>query len=483
MDPIIFDLNELEKENTGFSYYILGRSYDLEENGANKDYKRALYWYQKGENINYPLCLYSIGISYVLGLGDELDIDKDKGQKILTDVYPKIIELIESNETPKVEKLYARFVMGAYYYFGLGSIKKDYRKAFEIIKECADEGHIAAIYDLGANFYYYGNGTDVNYELSQYYLDIANNAGLKRAEETLKSRVNRDNKKIGKEIKDADFESVIPTALHTAYPLVFTDILYSQEIFDKLSEHGFDESIKNDKLVFELEARHKLIDKFVKETGIKQILELASGFTASGLNICNSDKDVKYVEFDLPQVIYKKQQILKEITQIPDNMFFVGGNALRFEDLEKVLNIFDINQPIAIVNQGLLRYLDFEEKQIVTENIYKLISTNNGAWITCDFTPAKYIQSQNKNLSIKASDNYNSNLSKITNRNNTSWRFKDKEAVEEFLDNNNLKIEWHSFTESVDMLSSREKFNLTKEEVLKYLENAYVGIIKVKYFR
>lgn len=34
METIKFNLNKLENQNTGFSYYILGRSYDLEENGV-----------------------------------------------------------------------------------------------------------------------------------------------------------------------------------------------------------------------------------------------------------------------------------------------------------------------------------------------------------------------------------------------------------------------------------------------------------------
>lgn len=283
-----------------------------------------------------------------------------------------------------------------------------------------------------------------------------------------------------KNIKDSDFESIIPTSLHTAYPLIFTDIPYSQEIFIKLSENGFDENLKNDKLAFELEARHKLIDKFVKESGIKQILEIASGFTASGLNICKNDRDVKYIEFDLPKVIQKKKQILGDITQIPSNMFFVEGNALRFKDLEIAVKVFDLTKPIVIINQGLLRYLNFEEKQQVTENIYNIISKNNGMWITCDFTPAKFIQSQDKNLSEKSTNDYNSALSKITDRNNSSWRFKNKADVEKFLAKNNLKIEWHDFTESVDMLSSKKRFGLTNEEVGPYLEHAYVGIITLK---
>ena len=59
--------------------------------------------------------------------------------------------------------------------------KKDYNKAFKNIKECADNGHITATYDLCANFYFNGKGTDVNYELADYYLNIAKVNGLKKA--------------------------------------------------------------------------------------------------------------------------------------------------------------------------------------------------------------------------------------------------------------------------------------------------------------
>lgn len=34
MGVIKFDLEKLKNNSDGFSYYILGRSYDLEENGA-----------------------------------------------------------------------------------------------------------------------------------------------------------------------------------------------------------------------------------------------------------------------------------------------------------------------------------------------------------------------------------------------------------------------------------------------------------------
>lgn len=189
MKIINFNMSELEKQNNGFSYYVLGRSYDLEENGLEQDYQKALYYYQKGFDIDYPLCIYSLGISYELGLGESLEVDKDKAKKLLNNAYPKIIELINNPNISDIERTYAKFVTGAYYYFGLGSIKKDYKKAFAIIKECADKGHIAAIYDLGANFYYNGTGTEIDYELANYYLDIANVNGLKRAIELYNSRI------------------------------------------------------------------------------------------------------------------------------------------------------------------------------------------------------------------------------------------------------------------------------------------------------
>lgn len=181
MEIIKFDLEELKKNLNGFSCYILGRSYDLEENGVTEDFNEALKYYNEGMNLDYPLCEYSIGISFLLGLGDVLEIDNEKGTKLLIDAYPKIIDLINNKSLLTEERLYAKFVTGAYHYYGLGNIEKNDKRAFEIIQECANEGHIAAIYDLGANFYYNGVGTEQDIEKAKYYLKLACEAGLPRA--------------------------------------------------------------------------------------------------------------------------------------------------------------------------------------------------------------------------------------------------------------------------------------------------------------
>ena len=98
-----------------------------------------------------------------------------------------------------------------------------------------------------------------------------------------------------------------------------------------------------------------------------------------------------YVEIDLPKVIESKKQILSNIISLPENLYFVGGNALDKSDIDKCLTYFDLNKPIAVINQGFMRYLDFNEKKLFAENVYYIVNQNNGVWITCDLTPAKFI--------------------------------------------------------------------------------------------
>ena len=105
MKVIKFNLKELEKQDTGFSYYILGRSYDLEENGEQQDFAKALYYYQKGCVIDNPFCIYSLGISYKLGLGDLLENNEEKANELLNNAYPKIINLINNKNTSNIEKI------------------------------------------------------------------------------------------------------------------------------------------------------------------------------------------------------------------------------------------------------------------------------------------------------------------------------------------------------------------------------------------
>ena len=180
--PMIFDLNDVkEKAEKGdkLACYILGRSYDSAENGAKQSFEKAIEWYSKGKKLGDPRCIYGVGACY--HFGDGVEEDKEKAKELFIQAYNPLLELIEQEKDNPKKQAFSKFCLGAYYYFGFGNIEKDDKKAFELIYDSAMQGHIAGIYDLGANFYYNGVGTKKDLKLSKYYLEIAMRAGLPRA--------------------------------------------------------------------------------------------------------------------------------------------------------------------------------------------------------------------------------------------------------------------------------------------------------------
>ena len=69
------------------------------------------------------------------------------------------------------------------------------------------------------------------------------------------------------------------TAIMVSYGRTFTDIPYTKEIFKALEqEAGIAPELLIPEIAPQIEARYKLISKLLKQSGINQIFELASGF-------------------------------------------------------------------------------------------------------------------------------------------------------------------------------------------------------------
>lgn len=271
--------------------------------------------------------------------------------------------------------------------------------------------------------------------------------------------------------ENGEYESIIPTAIVTSYPRIFTDIPYEKEIYSKIGEENVKKVFLDKMLAPELEARYKLANKLLNATNIKQVLELASGYSSRGLDY--SKKGYTYVEMDLPLMIEEKRRILQEITTIPSSLHLVSGNALQASDYKNAISVFNKNQELIIVNEGLLRYLTFEEKEVVAKNIYDTLSKFGGYWITCDVTPKKFIEHQNANLPT-----FNTNLNKITSRNDLNDRFEDISHIKTFFTKIGFQdIEIHPFNEVRDELSSLSILGLDNGEFL--LKEAIVAIIRV----
>jgi O-methyltransferase involved in polyketide biosynthesis len=278
-------------------------------------------------------------------------------------------------------------------------------------------------------------------------------------------------------VNDEKYREIIPTAILTAYPRTFSDIPYSQEIFDELQRHygEIDDSLIVDRLAVELEARSKLIDRLLAETGASQVLEIAAGFSSRGL-VFAAQPDTQYVELDLPDLAELKTQIVGNIAHIPENLHILGGNALRLSDFDEASQYFDTGKPVVVVNEGLLRYLTFDEKAQVASNIRGLLERFGGIWISGDGATKSFRDSQNKNV-----PSVNTTLMNTTKRNNVGNAFESQEHFREFFGNLGFTVEFHSYTEVQSELSSPQRLGLTSEEVSdKLLAYASAIVFKLK---
>lgn len=262
-------------------------------------------------------------------------------------------------------------------------------------------------------------------------------------------------------VNDEKYREIIPTAILTAYPRTFSDIPYSQEIFDELQRQydKIDNSLIVERLAVELEARSKLLDKLLAETGATQVLELAAGFSSRGLVFANRP-DTEYVELDLPDLAELKTRIISNVAHFPDNLHVLGGNALRSSDFDAASQYFDRDKPVAVVNEGLLRYLTFDEKAQVASNIRGLLEQLGGVWISGDGATKSFRDSQNKNV-----PGMNTTLMNTTKRNDVGNAFESQEHFRDFFGNLGFTVEFHSYTEVQGELSSPQRLGLSEEEV------------------
>lgn len=269
------------------------------------------------------------------------------------------------------------------------------------------------------------------------------------------------------------FETISPTALVSSYVRSFTDIPYEKEIHYWLKNNCSNNLKDLDKrFAIETEARYKLINKLLNISSKRQVIELAAGYTSRGL--IYSQKGYNYVEMDLEGVVKNKNSTITSFTEIPSNLNIIAGNALSEEDFRKCQKYLK-NEETAVINEGLLRYLTFEEKRLVAQNIYGILKKYGGVWITCDVTPKKFIQKQNDFM-----PKFNKDLNSVTSRNNLNDRFEDVRHIKRFMKEIGFNdVEVHKFIEVKDEISSFENLGVDRNSADEVLENGIVAVIRI----
>lgn len=205
-----------------------------------------------------------------------------------------------------------------------------------------------------------------------------------------------------KESLNPAFDSISPSAKSLLLTKALTTIPFAKEAAElicgdnsiqyaqeKLSSIGFLLRL------IHFEKRYWSVDKGLTEIGIKNILEFSSGFSFRGLSMCK-DPMVYYIDTDLPQIIESKKIIVQELTKRfcnypADNLFLQALNVLDEDAFAEVIKRFPTG-PVAIVNEGLLVYLDEGQKRKLCAIIYKLLSERGGYWVTADIYRKKEMQ-------------------------------------------------------------------------------------------
>lgn len=192
-----------------------------------------------------------------------------------------------------------------------------------------------------------------------------------------------------------DFSAISPTALLIAWLRAHTDLPFARAVAEAtgaaevaarlLADSGapLDEHLQNAPFA---EARYRSVGAAIGRLGLRQVLELGAGLAFRGPDFAR-DSDVVYLDTDLPGLQAVKRRLLATVPALRDpggRVEYLDCDATRWEDVEAAARGLRADRPVAVVNEGLLGYLDLEEKARVADNVRRLLERLGGAWITPD---------------------------------------------------------------------------------------------------
>jgi O-methyltransferase involved in polyketide biosynthesis len=266
-----------------------------------------------------------------------------------------------------------------------------------------------------------------------------------------------------------DYNTISPSAISLQFLKGHTNIPFARETAELLAlpekyAPGFN---KKDMTfwarVLHFEYRYWSIDNLLEDISVKNILELSSGFSFRGLETAKQ-KGYHYIDTDLPDVITSKNKFIAALTK--DNVDLKGTlellplNALDEKQFHDVVSRFTEGE-IAIVNEGLLMYLDTSEKEKLCKIIHKMLSKRGGYWITADI----YFKNKAEKLELKLENKTREFFEQHRIENN---KFENSAEAEEFFKRMGFVVDKEADINRRE-LSSMKYFlkNTTPEELAK----------------
>lgn len=261
------------------------------------------------------------------------------------------------------------------------------------------------------------------------------------------------------------------TADGVAYRRTLTAIPRSREIWEILTRLQGPppaeemERMKNRALLPYFEARYLMTDRVLRRSGIRQVYELASGLSPRGLNLTEENPSMVYVEIDLPEKMALKKNVVAELAPRPRaNLHLEAGNVIDAADFERGARHFDLSQPVAVICEGLLRYIGFDDKEKLARHISGLVRQGGGIWITPDVAFTSEFENMTPERRAHAE-----HLMKISGMSVLPNLFRDEAHAQSFFEGFGFAVAKHPLEEIADELVCPRAAGLSREQVAESL--------------
>ena len=205
-----------------------------------------------------------------------------------------------------------------------------------------------------------------------------------------------------------DFSSVSPSAKWMLMWKGYTNIPFAREVAELLEypNEYIPDFNKRDFTFWAstlgLERRYWSIDQLLNDLTIKNILEISSGYSFRSLEY-TQQKGVHYIDTDLPEVITTKKEFInilkKDGLNANGKLELLPLNVLDAANFHEIISHF-LQGEVVIVNEGLLGYLNIDEKEKLCSIIHDILKERGGYWITADIG----LKNKDSKLGLKYND-------------------------------------------------------------------------------
>ena len=274
------------------------------------------------------------------------------------------------------------------------------------------------------------------------------------------------------------FDRISPTALLVSYLRQFTDIPHSKEIAQLVQAQTFVAQLPGQKSALPLElsvlfeGRYKAINNVINQFTPSQILELASGFSARGMEFSHNPR-ITFVESDLPGIVAQKQKLIEQLVGQRSNLHSVAIDITQHPSQFPLdVNYLQPEKPIVITCEGVLLYLTLAQKQQVFANAREMLEMYGGVWITSDLIT---LETYKKRQQINSSwPQFSELINRMTGRAPSKNYFDNFNQIEQFCHQQGFHVEKYKMLDIVAQLSCLEPLGISVEVAESVLESSFI---------